>query len=120
MVLERWRWLYGKQNKNNSETTYHSLAYPDIIKGEQPNDVPVHQLQNSTNKTYNKNYNVSAGFVYDLSDKTSINLTGLVRTFEETAMSFWILMTASTGFTEIILQTFRLQPENGVFLTLTD
>ncbi|WP_061084312.1 TonB-dependent receptor domain-containing protein [Chryseobacterium indologenes] len=84
-----WTWFLNggggyteNRTKNNSETTYHSLAYPDIIKGEQPNDVPVHQLQNSTNKTYNKNYNVSAGFVYDLSDKTSINLTGLVRTFE--------------------------------------
>ncbi|MDR3024839.1 TonB-dependent receptor domain-containing protein [Chryseobacterium sp.] len=84
-----WTWFVNggggyteNKTKNNSETTYHNLTFPNIIPNQQPNDVLVHQLQNSANKTYNKNYNVSAGFVYDLSDKTSINLTGLVRTFE--------------------------------------
>ncbi|MGG7467304.1 TonB-dependent receptor domain-containing protein [Chryseobacterium arthrosphaerae] len=84
-----WTWFLNggggyteNKTKNNSETTYHSINFPQIVKGEQPNDVLLHQLQNSTNKTYNKNYNVSAGFVHDLSEKTSINLTGLVRTFE--------------------------------------
>ncbi|WP_276964848.1 TonB-dependent receptor [Chryseobacterium sp.] len=84
-----WTWFLNggggyteNKTKNNSETTYHNLTFPDVIAFQQPNDVLVHQLQNSENKTYNKNYNVSAGFVYDLSDKTSINLTGLVRTFE--------------------------------------
>lgn len=84
-----WTWFVNggggyteNRTKNNAETTYHTLNFPEIdpIKGA-PN-VPVHQYQNSINKTYNKNYNLSAGFVYDLSDKTSINLTGLVRTFE--------------------------------------
>lgn len=84
-----WTWFVNggggyteNKTKNNAETTYHALDFPkiDSIKGT-PN-VPVHQYQNSINKTYNKNYNLSAGFVYDLSEKTSINLTGLVRTFE--------------------------------------
>ncbi|WP_343686165.1 TonB-dependent receptor [Chryseobacterium gleum] len=84
-----WTWFLNggggyteNKTKNNSETTYHNLTFPKVVANQQPNDVLVHQLQNSTNKTYNKNYNVSAGFVYDLSDKTSINFTGLVRTFE--------------------------------------
>nr|WP_315029855.1 TonB-dependent receptor [uncultured Chryseobacterium sp.] len=84
-----WTWFLNggggyteNRTKNNSETTYNNIAFPDIVKGKDPRDVPVHQLQNSINKTYNKNYNASAGFVYDLSEKTSINLTGLVRTFE--------------------------------------
>lgn len=84
-----WTWFLNggggyteNKTKNNSETTYHNLTFPNVIAFQQPNDVLVHQLQNSENKTYNKNYNVSAGFVYDLSDKTSINFTGLVRTFE--------------------------------------
>ncbi|AZA83055.1 TonB-dependent receptor [Chryseobacterium lactis] len=84
-----WTWFVNggggyteNRTKNNSETTYHNIAFPTIVKEKIPNDVPVHQLQNSTNKTFNKNYNASAGFVYDLSEKTSINLTGLVRTFE--------------------------------------
>lgn len=84
-----WTWFLNggggyteNKTKNNSETTYHNLTFPNIIPNQQPNDVLVHQLQNSSNKTYNKTYNVSAGFVHDLSDKTSINFTGLVRTFE--------------------------------------
>jgi outer membrane receptor protein involved in Fe transport len=84
-----WTWFVNggggyteNKTKNNSETTYHNINFPKIEPNKVPNDIPVHQLQNSTNKTYNKNYNVSAGFVYDLSEKTSINLTGLVRTFE--------------------------------------
>ncbi len=84
-----WTWFLNggggyteNKTKNNSETTYHNLTFPKILPFQQPNDVLAHQLQNSTNKTYNKNYNVSAGFVHDLSDKTSINFTGLVRTFE--------------------------------------
>jgi outer membrane receptor protein involved in Fe transport len=84
-----WTWFVNggggyteNKTKNNSETTYHNIVFPDITPGIQPKDVPVHQQQNSVNKTYNKNYNVSAGFVYDISDKTSLNLTGLVRTFD--------------------------------------
>ncbi|TXI90170.1 MAG: TonB-dependent receptor [Chryseobacterium sp.] len=84
-----WTWFLNggggyteNKTKNNSETTYHNLTFPNVVANQQPNDVLAHQLQNSTNKTYNKNYNVSAGFVHDLSDKTSINFTGLVRTFE--------------------------------------
>lgn len=84
-----WTWFVNggggyseNKSKNDTETTYQNIKFPDIVSGKQPNDVPTYQLQNSTNKSYNKNYNASAGFTYDISDKTSLNLSGVVRTFE--------------------------------------
>ncbi len=38
--------------------------------------------QNSVIKNKNSNYNATAGIVYDISDKTSVNASGTVRTFE--------------------------------------
>ncbi|MFL9832489.1 TonB-dependent receptor domain-containing protein [Chryseobacterium terrae] len=38
--------------------------------------------QESISKNKNNNYNVSSGLVYDISDKTSVNASGTVRTFE--------------------------------------
>jgi len=39
--------------------------------------------QETKNKNYNKNYNATAGLVYDLNDKNTFNISGTVRTFEE-------------------------------------
>ena len=39
--------------------------------------------QETKNKGYNKNYNATAGLVYDLNDKNTFNISGTVRTFEE-------------------------------------
>lgn len=39
--------------------------------------------QETKNKNYGKNYNVTAGFVFDINDRNSINLSGTLRTFEE-------------------------------------
>jgi outer membrane receptor protein involved in Fe transport len=88
-----WTWFVNggggyseNKSKNDTETTYHNISLPDIdptvIPFIQPKDIPTYQLQNSTNKSYNNNYNASAGFVYDISEKTSFNLSGVVRTFE--------------------------------------
>lgn len=38
--------------------------------------------QNSEIKNKNSNYNATAGIVYDITDKTSVNASGTVRTFE--------------------------------------
>lgn len=38
--------------------------------------------QNGETNTNNSNYNVNTGIVYDFNDKTSINLSGLIRTYE--------------------------------------
>lgn len=38
--------------------------------------------QNSVTKSANNNYNATAGIVYDINDKTSVNASGTVRTFD--------------------------------------
>ncbi|KMQ64205.1 TonB-dependent receptor [Chryseobacterium sp. FH2] len=87
----KWTWFLNggggyseNKSKNDTETTYHNITFPSIPANqiEQPKDIQQYQLQNSTNKSYNNNYNASAGFVYDISDKTSLNVSGVVRTFE--------------------------------------
>ncbi|EJL72653.1 TonB-dependent receptor domain-containing protein [Chryseobacterium populi] len=87
----KWTWFLNggggyseNKSKNDTETTYNNIVFPNIpaTQTEQPKDIQKYQLQNSTNKSYNNNYNVSAGFAYDISDKTSINLSGVVRTFD--------------------------------------
>jgi len=75
------------QNKNETETTYQNIVLPNNIDPTsptfvQPKDIPTYQSQDSKNKSYSKNYNATAGFVYDISDKTSLNASGMVRTFE--------------------------------------
>lgn len=74
------------KGKNDAETTYHNIVLPEVVIDPanpiQPRDIPIYQLQNSINKNYNNNYNANAGFVYDISDKTSFNISGNVRTFE--------------------------------------
>ena len=42
--------------------------------------------QNSETESKNNNYNASAGIVYDISDKTSINASGTLRTFESESL----------------------------------
>jgi len=88
-----WTWFLNggggyseNKSKNDTETTYQNIVFPTINPTDpsfvQPRDIATYQLQNSTNKSYNDNYNVSAGFVYDISEKTSFNLSGVVRTFD--------------------------------------
>lgn len=67
------------QNKNETETTYHNIFLPP---GGSANDILSYQSQDSKNKSSSKNYNATAGLVYDISDMTSLNLSGMVRTFD--------------------------------------
>lgn len=67
------------QNKNETETTYNNIFLPT---GGSVEDIQSYQSQDSKNKSFSNNYNATAGFVYDISDKTSINLSGMVRTFD--------------------------------------
>ncbi|AQX07550.1 TonB-dependent receptor domain-containing protein [Elizabethkingia ursingii] len=86
-----WTWFLNggggyteSKGKNETETTYNNIVLPVIPPNQtdQPKDILSYQSQNSNNKTYNNNYNVTGGFVYDISDKTSLSLSGVVRTFE--------------------------------------
>lgn len=67
------------QNKNETETTYNNIFLPTTGS---TNDILAYQSQDSKNKSYNKNYNATAGLVYDISDRTSFNLSAMVRTFD--------------------------------------
>lgn len=84
MVLNGGGGYTESKGRNETETTYHNIVLPEIPPGlaTQPNDISSYQSQNSNNKTYNNNYNATGGFVYDISDKTSLSLSGVVRTFE--------------------------------------
>ncbi|WP_295230855.1 TonB-dependent receptor domain-containing protein [uncultured Chryseobacterium sp.] len=61
------------KNTNRNNATYLRASAPlDRTQAD----------QESISKNKNNNYNASAGLVYDLSDKTSVNASGTVRTFD--------------------------------------
>lgn len=61
------------KNTNRNNATYFNVANP--LDRTQMN-------QESIIENKNNNYNASAGLVYDISDKTSVNASGTVRTFD--------------------------------------
>ncbi|MDV7695390.1 TonB-dependent receptor [Chryseobacterium soli] len=74
-----WNWFLNGgggyqegKNKNRTTTNYTSGTL-------------LSAYQNSENKTQSNNYNAIAGVVYDISPKTSINLSGTIRTFDNTS-----------------------------------
>ncbi|UOE41976.1 TonB dependent receptor [Chryseobacterium suipulveris] len=72
-----WSWFLNggggyreSQGENNSDTRFFdptTLATTQYLE------------QNSLNKSQNKNYNANAGFNVDLTEKTSLNVSGMVR-----------------------------------------
>lgn len=58
-------------NKTNAYFTNPTIDKPTL-----------EQHQESISKSQGRNYNASTGFLYDISDKTSVNASGTVRTFE--------------------------------------
>ncbi|GAB0157300.1 outer membrane beta-barrel family protein [Chryseobacterium sp. Alg-005] len=65
---------YRESKSTNRNDDYFSNA---IL-----NDDLVQRNTDSENENKNNNYNASAGIVYDISDKTSVNASGTVRTFD--------------------------------------
>lgn len=68
------------KGKNDAETTYNVRFAPPTSNPIR--DQMAYELQNSESNSINKNYNATGGFVYDISDRTSFNLSGMVRTYE--------------------------------------
>lgn len=76
----KWTWfLNGGGGYNESTTTNrnsnlnYDLSKPfQLLKSD----------QETKNKNYFKNYNATAGLVYDIDEKNSVNLSGTVRTFD--------------------------------------
>ncbi|MGA9212592.1 TonB-dependent receptor domain-containing protein [Kaistella sp.] len=67
---------------NDTETDYNNVTVPTPTATNPNPKALYHQLQNSESNSTSMNYNAMGGFVYDISDRTSFNLSGLVRTFE--------------------------------------
>lgn len=64
-----------RESKNTNKTDNYFTNATNIGGTLQSN-------QENISDSQNKNYNASTGIVYDVSDKTSINLSGTVRTFD--------------------------------------
>lgn len=64
-----------RESKNTNRTDNYFTNVTKIGSTLQSN-------QENISESQNKNYNASAGIVYDFSDKTSFNLSGTVRTFD--------------------------------------
>ncbi|SHF44067.1 TonB-dependent receptor domain-containing protein [Chryseobacterium vrystaatense] len=64
-----------RESKNTTRTD-------DFFTNAAKNSDLVTRNQDSETKSKNNNYNASAGIVYDISEKTSVNASGTVRTFD--------------------------------------
>ncbi|REC79145.1 TonB-dependent receptor [Chryseobacterium elymi] len=64
-----------RESKNTSRTDDY---FTNAVKS----DDLITRNQDSETKSKNNNYNASAGIVYDVSEKTSVNASGTVRTFD--------------------------------------
>jgi outer membrane receptor protein involved in Fe transport len=60
------------KNTNRNNATYFTPTFDNKVKAD----------QESITKSKNDNYNASSGLVYDISDKTSVNASATVRTFD--------------------------------------
>lgn len=65
---------YSESETKNENDTY----YNNVTTVGDANSI----IQRTKNKSKNNNYNATSGIVYDFSDKTSLNVSGTVRTFE--------------------------------------
>ncbi|WP_027386544.1 TonB-dependent receptor domain-containing protein [Chryseobacterium gregarium] len=76
----KWTWFVNGGGGYNESTGTNRNSNLNYDKNEQ------FQLlrsdQETKNKNYSKNYNATAGFVYDIDDKNSVNLSGTIRTFD--------------------------------------
>lgn len=76
----KWTWFLnggGGYNEatntnRNSNTNYDKNQEFQLLRSD----------QETKNNNYSKNYNANAGFVYDIDDKNSVNLSGTIRTFD--------------------------------------
>lgn len=74
-----WNWYinggggYNEgKNTNNNDATFYDAA----------RNVTEYSIQRGVTKSYNKNYNATAGFSVDLSEKTSLSASGMIRSFD--------------------------------------
>lgn len=83
-----WTWYMnggGGYNKNES-TSKNYMTRKDDLNLLKSTAFPFTQTSNQdgNNKRTGENYNLTAGLVHDISDKTSVNLSGMIRSFNNT------------------------------------
>ncbi len=81
-----WTWYVnggGGYNENESSSS-NTVTRKDDLNSLSSGAFPFTQYSNQDGKSEREgqNYNLNAGFVHDLSEKTSINLSGMLRTFD--------------------------------------
>jgi len=80
-----WTWYVngGGGYQKNESTSKNLTIRKDDINSLSSSAFPFTQYSNQDGKTKREsdNYNVTAGFTHDFSDKTSINFSGMVRSF---------------------------------------
>jgi len=80
-----WTWFVNggggyRKTKGKSKT---EIIYKNLIPPTNPTqEVLEYQAQNSESNNYSNNYNINGGFVYDISDKTSLNFSTMIRNFD--------------------------------------
>ncbi|QCX53721.1 TonB-dependent receptor domain-containing protein [Elizabethkingia sp. JS20170427COW] len=67
-----------RDSRNDTETTYNNVTAPS----DPSLSALVYQSQNSKDGGNFRNYNFNTGIVYDISDKTSFNISGMVRNMD--------------------------------------
>lgn len=66
------------RNKSTNNSDFISFLDPATLN----DGFSMRSIQNSLNKSENKNYNVTTGFVVDLTDKATLNASVMFRTFD--------------------------------------
>ncbi|RNA62149.1 TonB-dependent receptor [Chryseobacterium nematophagum] len=81
-----WTWFLnggGGYQRNQSTTKNSTIQKKNDINALNVNNFPFTQssIQDGKTKREGDNYNLNAGLTHDFSDKTSINLSGMIRSF---------------------------------------
>lgn len=82
-----WTWFVnggGGYQRNESTSRNLTIRKDDISALDPTKAFPFTQYSNQDGKTKREgdNYNLNAGFTHDFSDKTSINFSGMIRSFD--------------------------------------
>ncbi|CAM2827360.1 TonB-dependent receptor [Chryseobacterium flavum] len=100
-----WTWFLngGGGYQKNESTTKNTTTRKDDINGLDPEAFPFTQYSQQNGKTTRESdtYNVTAGFTHDFNDKTSINFSGMIRSFD----------TDQTGLNTYNERVYRLPSE---------
>ncbi|WP_419868077.1 TonB-dependent receptor domain-containing protein [Chryseobacterium sp. CT-SW4] len=105
-----WTWFLngGGGYQRNESTSKNSTTRKDDLNALSTDAFPFTQYSGQDGKTKRegKNYNVNAGFTHDFNDKTSINFSGMLRSFnnDQNALNTYneIIYDNSTDFNNVV------------------